>query len=153
MKIQKMLVPVDGHELTAQAIDASLSLAQQLQASVVGYVAELDPVLPTSPRGRQLFEDAVLASEARASDHAHSVLAPFEAAARKAGVPFEGVFDSAPRIDEAIVTAAESHGCDLIVMVTHGRGAFGEFLFGSQTKAVLSRSQLPLLVLHPRPVT
>jgi nucleotide-binding universal stress UspA family protein len=36
----------------------------------------------------------------------------------------------------------------MIVMVTHGRGAFGEFLFGSQTKAVLSGSRLPLLVLH-----
>ena len=33
-------------------------------------------------------------------------------------------------------------------MVTHGRGAFGELLFGSHTKTVLSRSKLPLLVLH-----
>ena len=48
----------------------------------------------------------------------------------------------------AIVEAAESRGCDLIVMVTHGRGAFGEFLFGSHTKAVLAGSRLPLLVLH-----
>ncbi len=42
----------------------------------------------------------------------------------------------------------------MIVMVTHGRGAFGEFLFGSQTKAVLAGSTLPLLVLalkRPRP--
>ena len=39
-------------------------------------------------------------------------------------------------------------GCEMIVMVTHGRGAFGEFLFGSQTKAVLDGSKLPLLVLH-----
>jgi nucleotide-binding universal stress UspA family protein len=36
----------------------------------------------------------------------------------------------------------------MIVMVTHGRGAFGEFLFGSQTKAVLADSRIPLLVLH-----
>jgi nucleotide-binding universal stress UspA family protein len=40
------------------------------------------------------------------------------------------------------------HHCDLIVMVTHGRGAFGEMLFGSHTKNVLARSLLPLLVLH-----
>jgi len=49
---------------------------------------------------------------------------------------------------DAFVAAAESRGCDMIVMVTHGRGAFGEFLFGSQTKAVLAGSKLPLLVLH-----
>jgi nucleotide-binding universal stress UspA family protein len=36
----------------------------------------------------------------------------------------------------------------MIVMVTHGRGAFGELLFGSHTKNVLSKSKIPLLVLH-----
>ena len=65
-----------------------------------------------------------------------------------AGVPFKGVFDQVPQVDHAIIEAAESQGCDMIVMVTHGRGAFGEFLFGSQTKAVLAGSKLPLLVLH-----
>jgi nucleotide-binding universal stress UspA family protein len=30
----------------------------------------------------------------------------------------------------------------------YGRGAFGELLFGSQTKRVLTLTKLPLLVLH-----
>ncbi|MCU0813332.1 MAG: universal stress protein [Burkholderiaceae bacterium] len=72
----------------------------------------------------------------------------FEQFAQAAGVPFEGHFEQAPLVDQAIVDAAEAKGCDLILMVTHGRGAFGEFLFGSHTKAVLARSKLPLLVLH-----
>ena len=76
------------------------------------------------------------------------MLARFEAAAEAAGVPFKGVHDQVARIDRAIIAAAESQGCDMIVMVTHGRGAFGEFLYGSQTKAVLAGSKLPLLVLH-----
>jgi len=63
-------------------------------------------------------------------------------------VAFTGHHAQVPRVDRAIIAAAESQGCDMIVMVTHGRGAFGEFLFGSQTKAVLAGSQLPLLVLH-----
>ena len=67
---------------------------------------------------------------------------------KRQGVPFEGHFDRVARVDRAIVAAAESHDCDLIVMATHGRGAFGEFLFGSQTKAVLAGTRLPLLVLH-----
>jgi nucleotide-binding universal stress UspA family protein len=46
------------------------------------------------------------------------------------------------------VAEAEAQGCDMIVMVTHGRGASGEFLFGSQTKAVLAGSKLSLRVLH-----
>jgi nucleotide-binding universal stress UspA family protein len=59
-----------------------------------------------------------------------------------------GYHDQVPRVDRAIIEAAESRGCDMILMVTHGRGAFGEFLFGSQTKAVLAGSKLPLLVVH-----
>ena len=80
--------------------------------------------------------------------HARQVLAGFEARAGEAGVPFEGHYDQVANVDRAIIAAAESHGCDMIVMVTHGRGAFGEFLFGSHTKAVLAGSMLPLLVLH-----
>ena len=33
-------------------------------------------------------------------------------------------------------------------MATHGRGAFGDLLFGSHTKAVMARTKVPLLVLH-----
>ena len=36
----------------------------------------------------------------------------------------------------------------MIVMLTHGRGTFGELLFGSHTKQVLAQTSLPLLVLH-----
>ncbi|MEQ1806805.1 MAG: universal stress protein [Burkholderiaceae bacterium] len=36
----------------------------------------------------------------------------------------------------------------MIVMATHGRGVFGEILFGSRTKGVMAPSKLPLLVLH-----
>jgi nucleotide-binding universal stress UspA family protein len=58
------------------------------------------------------------------------------------------VGDEVPRIDQAIIRAAESHGCDMIPTVTRGRGAFGEFLFGSHSKAVLAGSSLPLLMMH-----
>ncbi len=148
MLFKRLLVPVDGTELSDRAIDASISLALQLQASIVGFIAEPLPPLPSSPRTRALMEEEIQAHDAKASAHALPVLDRFKAAALAAEVPFEGVFDQVPRVDRAIIDAAESHACDLIVMVTHGRGAFGEFLFGSQTKAVLAGSKLPLLVLH-----
>jgi nucleotide-binding universal stress UspA family protein len=46
------------------------------------------------------------------------------------------------------VATAVEHGCDLLVMTTHGRGALSELLFGSHTKSVISRTTLPVLVLH-----
>ncbi|MCE2916923.1 MAG: universal stress protein [Rubrivivax sp.] len=148
MTFKRLLVPVDGSELTERAIASSVSLARQLGAAIVGFVAEPMPALPPHTRSREALLNAEADHDADVRAHALPVLQRFEAAARDAGVPFEGVFDQVPRIDRAIIEAAESHGCDMIVMVTHGRGAFGEFLFGSQTKAVLAGSQLPLLVLH-----
>jgi nucleotide-binding universal stress UspA family protein len=36
----------------------------------------------------------------------------------------------------------------MVVMVTHGRAAFGKLVFGSEATDVLPASRLPLLVLH-----
>jgi nucleotide-binding universal stress UspA family protein len=145
---RRLLVPVDGSELSDRAIQSSIELARQLGAAITGFVSE--PVMPTPAAGRSLtwLEHEAREHDAMTESHARNVLSRFEAAARDAGVPFDGFFDKGPHIDRAIIAAAEARGCDMIVMVTHGRGAFGEFLFGSQTKAVLAGSKLPLLVLH-----
>jgi nucleotide-binding universal stress UspA family protein len=145
---KRILVPVDGSELTDRAITASVELARQLGASITGFVAE--PLLPVraGPRSRSWADEEAEEHDAMTSVHAREVLKRFEECASAAGVPFDGYHDQVPRVDKAIIEAAESRGCDLILMVTHGRGAFGEFLFGSQTKAVLAGSKLPLLVLH-----
>ena len=143
-----LLVPVDGSELSERAIAQSVQLAAQLGASITGFVAEPLAPLPTPGQPQSVTRTETLEHDAMTEAHAREVLAHFEAKAREAGVPFIGHHAQVQRIDRAIIAAAESQGCDMIVMVTHGRGAFGEFLFGSQTKAVLAGSKLPLLVLH-----
>lgn len=145
---QRLLVPVDGTDLSDRAMAASIELARQMGCAITGFVAEpmLEP--PSHPvSSGALLRDAE-EHDAMTAAHAQEVLGRFEQRAREAGVPFEGHHAQVPRVDRAIIAAAESRGCDMIVMVTHGRGAFGEFLYGSQTKAVLSGSKLPLLVLH-----
>jgi nucleotide-binding universal stress UspA family protein len=143
-----LLVPVDGRDLTDRAITCSVALARQLGASITGFVAE--PLLPLPSPGQTAsrVRNEALEHDAITANHAQSILQRFEQHAREAGVAFRGRHTQAPRVDKAIVAEAEEQGCDMIVMVTHGRGAFGEFLFGSQTKAVLAGSKLPLLVLH-----
>jgi nucleotide-binding universal stress UspA family protein len=143
-----LLVPVDGSDLSDRAIEGSIALAQQLGAAITGFVAEPLAPLPSSNQPPSLARREALEHDAITESHAREILERFESRAREAGVPFTGRHSQAPRVDRAIIAEAEAQGCDMIVMVTHGRGAFGEFLFGSQTKAVLSGSKLPLLVLH-----
>lgn len=145
---KNLLVPVDGTELSPRAMRNSIELATQLGAAITAFVAE--PLPPPAALGRRP-SDLALESEwydARAGRHAKQVLGSFEEQARAAGVTFSGHYVQTDRVSDAIATAAAEHQCDMIVMTTHGRGAFGELLFGSQTKQVMAQTKVPLLVLH-----
>lgn len=145
---QHLLVPIDGTELSEHAQRASLALARQLGARITAFVAE--PLAPLPHMGSHLesHRRETERHEARTEAHAQQVLAGFRARAEALGVPFIGRFERSDAIDAAIAQVAAEAGCDLIVMATHGRGAFGALLFGSHTQGVMARSRLPLLVLH-----
>jgi nucleotide-binding universal stress UspA family protein len=148
---KNILVPVDGSELSQRAITASVELARQLGAAITAFVAEPLAPLPTPGQPQSLIRQEVQEHDQMTEAHASEVLARFEQQAREAGVAFTGHHAQVPRVDRAIIAAAEAQGCDMIVMVTHGRGVFGELLFGSHTKDVMGRSTLPLLILHGKP--
>jgi nucleotide-binding universal stress UspA family protein len=143
-----LLVPVDGSDLSDRAIRESIELARQLGASITGFVAEPLAPLPSPGQPQSLMRKEALDHDALTESHAREILTRFEAQARAAGVPFVGRHSQAPRVDRAIVAEAEAQGCDMIVMVTHGRNPIGEFIFGSHTKKIIAKSKLPVLVLH-----
>jgi len=143
-----LLVPIDGSELSERAAEASLELARKVGARVTGFVVEPDPPLPnlgSHPANYSRDADEHLV---RTEAHAQEVLGQFAAKAAAQGVPFAGRFKRTDGVDDAILDAADEYGCDTIVMITHGRGTFGELLFGSHTKKLMARTKLPLLVLH-----
>ncbi|MDH4050128.1 MAG: universal stress protein [Rubrivivax sp.] len=145
---KKLLVPVDGTEVSQHAVQQGVALARQMGVGIVGYVVEAMPALPGMGTHLPTYRQEVKAHEAQTDGHARRVLAHFAEAAQAAGVPFEGHYDRNDDVAAAIAAAAASQGCDMIVMATHGRGPFGAMLFGSQTKRVMALSRVPLLVLH-----
>ena len=50
-------------------------------------------------------------------------------------------------ISEEIVDFANAHGCDCIVMGSHGSGAVGALVMGSVTQRVIRHAKCPVLVL------
>ena len=143
---KQLLVPIDSSDLSSHAMQQGLDLARQLGAGIIGFVVEALPALPSMGTHLANYQRDVLAHEASTEAHAKGLLARFAQAAAEAGVPFDGQYERNDDVASAI--AGERHGCDMIVMATHGRGAFGELLFGSQTKRVMALSRRPLLVLH-----
>ena len=145
---RNLFVPVDGSANGERAMQAAIDLARQLGAAITGFVVEPDAPLPTVGTQLPAYEQATERHIERTDTHARSVLTRFELKAAEAGVGFTGLHARTDGVDRAIIEQAETSGCDMIVMLTHGRGALGELIFGSHTKNVLARSKLPLLVLH-----
>ncbi|MCB2021155.1 MAG: universal stress protein [Rhizobacter sp.] len=143
---EHLLVPIDGSDLSQRAMDASIELARKLGARITGFIAE--PFATPPPGIGMAYLDAVKKHDKSAFAHAEGVLSAFAARCAEAGVAFTPHATQAGQIDDAILAAAAKHGCDMIVMVTHGRSALGELMWGSHAKTLLSRSRLPLLVLH-----
>jgi nucleotide-binding universal stress UspA family protein len=143
-----LFVPVDGSELSHRAMDGSIALAKQLGARITGFVVEPElPITAAASRTEGLIgrmQDNASRNEA----HAAALLGQFEERAKVVGVEFAAYHVTAFMVDQAIVDEAEKSGCDLIVMVTHGRSPLGKFIFGAHTKHVITKSNLPVLVLR-----
>jgi nucleotide-binding universal stress UspA family protein len=145
---RKLLVPIDGGDLTDRAMAQSIELARQLGASITAFVVEPDMPLPNVGTRPDSYHRQLSEHETSTDTHAHALLSQFGERARAAGVAFGGQHVRTDRVDAAIAKAAAELECDMIVMATHGRGAFGELLFGSHTKSVLAKTAVPVLVLH-----
>ena len=146
--IKNLLVPLDGTDLSERAMRESIELAQQLGAAITGFVAEPELPLPNMGTNMERYKKERAAHEAATDTHAHAPLARIGERAQQAGIAFTARHQRTDRVAEAIIELAEQLEDGLIVMVTHGRGAFAGLLFGSHTRTVMERTKVPLLVLH-----
>jgi nucleotide-binding universal stress UspA family protein len=140
---KKILLPTDGSELSAKAVQGALKMASQLGASVVG----LTVVEPYSYSTLSEYRPETLeAFEARNAQAAEQRLASLVQAAKEAKVPCETVTVKSFSPYEAIIDTANKRGCDVIFMASHGRRGLSAVLLGSETQKVLTHSTIPVLV-------
>ena len=140
---KKILLPTDGSELSAKAVQGALKMAGELGASVVG----LTVVEPYSYSTLSEYRPETLeAFEARNAQAAEQRLAPLVQAASGAKVPCETVTVKSFSPYEAIIDTAKKYGCDVIFMASHGRRGLSAVLLGSETQKVLTHSTIPVLV-------
>lgn len=141
-----LLLPTDGSALSEAAVRKGLELAKEQQARV--------SAIHVLPEFHVLSYDTEMLADTREEFLAHcktqgeKYMAAVESAARQAGVPFSAVMTTSDHPHEAITQAAESAGCDLIVMASHGRAGVSAVLLGSVTSKVLTHTKVPVLVVH-----
>lgn len=141
-----ILISTDGSELAQRGVDHGLSLAKAL-GSRVTIVTVTEPFpLPTIGTGLSILADMdQLEDDNR--EHSKAILSAAKAVAEKRAVAVEVLHipDALPAV--AIVDVARTHGCNLIVMASHGRRGIKRVLLGSQTAEVLATAHIPVLVI------
>ena len=143
-----ILIPVDGSEFSDRAIDTGVRFAKSVNACITGFIAEPEYRIPT--HGEVVSHTAVSMYEHsdKARQHAEGVLKRIAERARAEGVQFDSGFVESDQPADAIVEAAEKHQCDLILMVSHARRGLDKLLHGSVAGTVITRTRIPVLVLH-----
>ena len=141
-----IMIPTDGSELSDKAIDAGVEFAREVHARVTGFTAVPEYKLPSEIELMSRHGVSLEQYEREARKRAEAALQKIADRARAAGVDYDAEFVQSDRPHEAIIRAAQKHGCDLIFMASHGRRGVSALIHGSHTQGVLTHSTIPTLV-------
>ena len=139
-----ILIPTDGSELSSKAVQHGVALAKRIGARVTALTVL--PPFHALTTDTQMLEDTLAQYHARMREHADGTLGAVAQAAKKLGVACELIRVEDEHPYRAIIDAAESKGCDLIVMASHGRRGIAAIVLGSETVKVLTHSKIPVLI-------
>jgi nucleotide-binding universal stress UspA family protein len=141
-----ILLATDGSELSEIAIHKGIHLAKTINAKVTG--------IYVSPEARYFSYETEIPthvkeeSARRYKEYAQKYLDVIAKAAEAAGVLCDTIGEIGDHPHEAIIATAQTRGCDLIVMASHGRRGVKGLLLGSETQKVLTHSTTPVLVIR-----
>lgn len=143
-----ILVPTDGSPLSQSAVARAVSFAKEAGARVTFFYAQPDFPMPIYGEGALIDPTTPEQFGKAAAEEARRILDTAKAAADAAGVSADTdtVVNEVPY--EAVIDAAQRHGCDLIFMASHGRRGIAGLLLGSETQKVLTHSNIPVLVFR-----
>jgi nucleotide-binding universal stress UspA family protein len=142
-----ILIPTDGSPTAEKAIDAGTNYARESGAKVLIFTAvpEYEPPSEAELMARHQVK-SIFEYESEAADKAHAILDKAAQVAKGANIDFDTDYALSNRPYQAIIDAAKKHGCDAIFMASHGRSGIPAFWYGSQTRDVLTHSDIPTLV-------
>jgi nucleotide-binding universal stress UspA family protein len=139
-----ILIPTDGSELAGNAVQHGIALAKQISAKVT--VLTVVPPFHTLTTDARMIEDTPAQYKARMHKVAEKTLNAAVSCAKSEGVVCETIQVEHEQPYQAIIDAATSKSCDLIVMASHGRHGVSAIILGSETVKVLTHCKIPVLV-------
>jgi nucleotide-binding universal stress UspA family protein len=158
----KILVPLDGSDLSHQAIPHAIELAKSTGADVVllqvidsvaQIISETTPAtiepIPSGELTVEIAEEAVSGQREAAEANLSAAVGQFV----QAGVPENKVSIevSEGQAQSVIVSEVERLGADCVVIATHGRSGLGRVLLGSVADHVARHTpDAAVMLVRPR---
>lgn len=146
---RKLLVPLDGSDLAERALEPALALAAAVQSDVlllrvvVGREPLPESMTPAGDQAKAALEAATSREVAEAEAYLQRIYT-----SRNNQHLFFDVQSTDGDIADAIVSYADSHGVDLIVMSSHGRSGLGRWFHGSVAEKVLRGADCATLIVR-----
>ncbi|MCI0396081.1 MAG: universal stress protein [Chloroflexi bacterium] len=144
---EKILVPLDGSELSESALPPALAIARPVKGTVILLrVPVYEKVLLPAPEGMGLLLPDQSMNLAR-----HQAREYLEGIRQTNAHPDVVLRTRVVEGDEAsvIVDTAAQEAADLIVMSTHGRTGLRRWVYGSVCEKVMHNTAASMLIVRP----
>lgn len=141
-----ILMATDGSALAAKGIEQGLELSVVLKSNAIIMTA----TEPWEPGMSGWGGSSTLITEYqnRAKNVATELLATWQQRAEELKVPCQTIHMTDRFPADAILQVAKENEVELIVMASHGRRGLGRVLMGSQANSVVTRSNIPVLIVR-----
>ncbi len=145
---QNILIPTDGSQLSAAAIEHGVRLAKHINAKITfltvrspfhSLTGEPEMVVDMPDDYRQFVHSYL-------TEETDKWLSDARKVAEASGVGCETVCAEHEHAYQGIIDTAHRQGCDLVLMASHGRRGMAGIILGSETVKVLTHSSVPVLV-------
>ena len=156
----RVLVPLDGSQLAEAALEPAVHLVASLAAQGELHLAHVvKSVQKPAEEGVESPLNAEVSAPAKA--YLTQVTERWQTMAKELGISISWSVAFGADIASALLSQAEpgaqgqgtadSRGCDLIAISTHGRHGLERWVMGSVTDRLLNTTKLPLLIVRPSP--
>ena len=143
--MKTILASIDFSSASKPVVAEAVKLSRSLRARFVLLHVVQSPIVTTSELGSQMSADYGAAADASAAK---------QLAALKKSLQAKGVAVVTKQVvgnpGQCIVAEAAKLKADLIVLGTHGHGAFYDLIVGSTTSRVLKQAHCPVVVVPQR---
>ena len=140
--IKHILVPYDKSEPANRALEYAIDLAKKYNSNI-SIVSCVSIQVPTDP----YFGSAYIETTKLLREDAVKSISNLESTLRESKIPFKSDVLEVISITDSLVSYAESHDVDLIVMGSRGLGGFKKLLLGSVASGVSQHSKCPVLIV------